>query len=116
MEPVLADENFNEHVLNQLFARLPELDLVLAGSLGLRSRPDAQILEAAAELGRVLLTHDVNTVIADAYDRMRDGLPMPGVVVVPWLLPIGIVVNDLEVALGCGRSDDFEGKVTWIPL
>ena len=116
MEPVLADENFDERILNQLIARLPELDLVLIESLGMRSQPDPRILETAAELGRVLLTHDGNTLIADAYDRIRSGLPMPGVIFVPWSLPIGVAVNDLEVALGCGRPDDFEDKVTWLPL
>src|SRR2546425_3354973 len=37
------------------------------------------VLHWAAERGRILLTHDVSTMTAFAYDRVRSGQRMPGI-------------------------------------
>lgn len=42
-----------------------------------------------SERGRILLTHDVHTMTKYAYDRIRAGLPMPGMIEVREDLAIG---------------------------
>ncbi|MEX0783256.1 MAG: DUF5615 family PIN-like protein [Dehalococcoidia bacterium] len=115
MQPLLADENFKDNVLAQLRRRLGDFDLLTATDLGLRSTPDPIVLIRAAELGRVVLTHDGKTVIPAAYERVRRRLLMPGAVFVPWSLPIGRAVSDLEVIIGCGFASDFENQVLRVP-
>ncbi len=46
----------------------------------------------------------------------KQGLPIPGVVLVPNPLAIGLAVNDLEIAIGAGQPEDFKDRVTFIPL
>jgi hypothetical protein len=41
---------------------------------------------------------------------------MPGVILVPNTLAFGLSVNELEIALGAGRPEDFEDRVTFILL
>jgi hypothetical protein len=60
-------------------------------------------LEWAAREGRVLLTHDANTITAFAYDRIAHGLPMPGVFEVSLRIPISIAIEEILLLAACWR-------------
>ena len=76
----LADENFNNDILRALFRRDPALDIVRVQDVeDLCGADDPALPEWAAAANRILLTHDVTTVTAHAYARIRRGEPMPGV-------------------------------------
>ncbi|MGV2391344.1 MAG UNVERIFIED_CONTAM: DUF5615 family PIN-like protein [Microcystis novacekii LVE1205-3] len=77
---LLTDENFNGAILRGLVRRLPELDIIRVQDVGLMNTDDPDILEWAANEGRILLTHDVATITMYAYNRVNQGLPMTGVV------------------------------------
>jgi len=83
MLPILADENFNAAILRGLLRRLPAIDLLTVHGAGLSGADDPEVLDLAARLGRVLLTHDVRTIPEFAYQRMAAGKSMPGVIEVP---------------------------------
>ena len=85
-----ADENFNNDILRGLLRRNPGLDIVRVQDVGLRHAPDPIVLEWAAQEGRVLLTHDRNTVTKYAYERVIAGKPMPGVIEVDRLVPLNL--------------------------
>ena len=59
-----ADENFNADILRGLLRRVPDLDIVRIQDAGLSGADDAAVLEWAADDGRIVLTHDVTTLIA----------------------------------------------------
>ena len=63
----LADENFNNDLLRALLRRQPEIDIVRVQDVGLSGANDASVLAWAAQQDRVLLTHDMSTVTAEAY-------------------------------------------------
>ena len=58
---LLTDEDFDGRFTTALRARLPGLDLVRAQDTGLMHTPDPEILARAAAEGRIVLTHDRNT-------------------------------------------------------
>ena len=113
---LLADENFNGTILRGLMRRMPELDMVRVQDVGLRNTDDPEILEWAANEGRVLLTHDVATITMYAYDRLAQGLPMAGVVEVIATAPMGKILEDLELWIRCSQPEDYESQVIFIPL
>ncbi|MCU0570466.1 MAG: DUF5615 family PIN-like protein [Oculatellaceae cyanobacterium Prado106] len=78
-----------------MIRRLPDLDIVRIQDVGLLHADDPTILEWAANEQRILLTHDVATITDFAYERVRNGLPMPGVVEVIATASIGQVIDDL---------------------
>lgn len=86
---LIADENFNNDIVRGMLRRKPDLDIVRVQDVGLSNEDDRIILEWAAKEGRVLVTHDVTTITNFAYERVRVGLPMPGVIEVDDDLPIG---------------------------
>ncbi len=71
-----ADENFNMHIVNGVLRRRPEVDILRVQDAGVGGADDRIVLEWAASEGRVLLTHDANTITAFAYQRIAQGLPM----------------------------------------
>lgn len=79
MLKLLTDEHVPTQLVLGLLRRESTLDVVQVRDVGLRSRPDPELLEWAAGEGRVLITYDVNIMPGFAYDRVRRGSPMPGV-------------------------------------
>jgi hypothetical protein len=112
----LADENFNNDILRALFRVNPAIDVVRVQDAGLTGIDDAALLAWAAEHDRVLLTHDVTTITAHAYQRVMKGEPMPGVFEVTCDLSIGAVVNDVLLVTECSRSGEWEGQVRFLPI
>ena len=92
---LVSDENFNGDIVRGLLRRHPELDLVRVQDVGLMQTPDPAILDWAATQGRVLLSHDVSTVPAAAYQRVADGKLMAGVFIVPDRMPIGQAIDEI---------------------
>lgn len=59
----LADENFNGDILRGVIRQCPALDVVRVQDVGLSGASDPQILEWAAGAGRIIMTHDVSTLV-----------------------------------------------------
>ena len=112
----LTDADFDNDILRGLLRRKPNLDIVRVQNEGLRTADDPTILEWAANERRVLLTHDVNTMTAHAYARLKAELPMPGIFVVPQTLVISHAIEDLLLIAECSTEGEFEGQVIYLPL
>jgi hypothetical protein len=110
-----ADENFDNDIISALLRRVANLDIIRVQDVGLAGADDRTILEWAAEEGRVLLTHDVKTMTGFAYERVRAGLPMPGVVEVRASLSIGRAVENLLLLAECSVDGEWEGRVGFVP-
>lgn len=116
MIKLATDENFDGDVLRGLLRRQPNLDVVRVQDAGLADTPDPVILEWAANEGRVVLTHDRNTVPNFAYDRVRANQPMPGVFLVSDHMPKGQAVEELLIAIHCLTPDEAKDQVIYFPL
>ena len=116
MFPLLADENFNGAIVDGLRLRDPGLDVVRVQDVGLRTRPDHEVLEWAAGAGRILLTHDYKTVPPEAYDRIACGDSMPGVFMVPDHMGIRQAIDEILIAVGAGLPDEYRDTVKYFPL
>jgi hypothetical protein len=51
-----------------------------------------------------------------AYDRIKAGLSMPGVIVAPLALATGRAIEDLLLIATCGRPEDTANRVIYLPL
>jgi hypothetical protein len=112
----LADENFNGTILKDIRKADPQINIVRVQNTPVFQADDPTVLEWAAQEGCIILTHDVHTMIGFAYDRVKAGLPMPGIVEVHSDTPIGQAVDELLFIIGAGVPDDFENQVRYIPM
>jgi len=116
MTRFVADENFNGAIFRGLLRRRPSLDIVRVQDVGLHRIGDPELLEWAAGEQRLVLTHDVTTLRKFAEDRVRAGLPMPGVFEVGEDLSIRVAIEDLLLIADCGREGEWEGQIRFLPL
>lgn len=112
----LADENFFRPIVEGVRLREPSADIVTAQDAGLGGFADPDLLAWAAAEGRVLLTHDVQTLVGFAWDRVRAGLPMAGVAVVFTPPAISAVIDDLAAAVRHGDPTDWADQVKYLPV
>ena len=109
-----ADENFSGHILEGLEQRLPDVDIVRVQDTDMYGAPDPDLLGWLADENRILLTHDVRTMPHFVYERVKTGLPMPGVIEVKDSLSTGFVIDELEAFIGAGSPEDFENIIVYI--
>jgi hypothetical protein len=113
---LLADENFNNNIVRGVRLREPDIDLVRVQGVGLSGASDPTVLEWAAEYQRILLTHDVATITAFAYERVRAGKPMPGVFEVSRTVALRSAIDDIVLLATCSEDGEWEGQVRYLPL
>ena len=112
----LADENFNNDILRALYRSGAAIDVCRAQDAGLTGATDEALLEWAATSGQVVLTHDVTTMTAYAYDRASRGLRMPGVFEVRRGASLRSVIEDILLVNECSSEGEWEGQVWYLPL
>ncbi|MEO1287092.1 MAG: DUF5615 family PIN-like protein [Chloroflexota bacterium] len=111
-----TDENFNGRILSALRKRLPSVDIIRVQDTLMAGASDPELLEWLATENRILLTHDVQTIPAFAYERVEASVTMSGVIVVRETVSIGQIVDELEVIIEVGESDDFKDIVRFVPM
>jgi predicted nuclease of predicted toxin-antitoxin system len=113
---LISDGDFNGKVIRGLFRRQPELDLIRVHDIGLRTADDPTILEWAAKNGRIVLTHDRNTMTRYANERVENGDPMPGVFVIRDEPPFGAMIEEILLVDFCSTQDEWIDRIEFLPL
>lgn len=94
---LLADENFDPDAIEHL--RTLGFDVVTARELGLKGRPDVEILSIARSQQRVILTHDADFGTLAIFRSE----PVPGIVYIrPGHLRSEVTIDTLNTILASG--------------
>lgn len=112
----LADQNFDGDIVRGLLRNIPDLDVITTHQANLREAPDPDLLNWAAIHERIVLTHDRRTMPGYAADRIRAGLRMCGVVVVPPRIPLAQAISEIELIAMCSLENEWENKLQFLPL
>jgi hypothetical protein len=118
---LLSDENVPGAIFRGLLRRAQEmaliLDLVRAQDEGLSQTPDPQVLEWAAEQGRVVVTYDRSTLVGDARRRISEGKPMPGVIALREGAGIGRTIEHILLVAECYTEEQMRDiAVEYLPF
>ncbi len=113
---LLVDQNFDHDILRGLERRIHNLDYVTTSEMGLSQTPDPELLEWAMAERRVIVTHDQSTMPDHVAERLSNGLAVFGVLIVPSGLPIGIVIDELELIVECSAEDEYLNRYLFLPL
>lgn len=110
------DEDFNENIVDGFSARVGPVDILDAKDAGMRGASDEEVLEWAARQGRVLLSHDRQTLVPKAGDRIKAGLPMPGLIVMPQQRSMGRCIDDLVDIFTYEDAEMWDYRIEHLPL
>jgi len=98
------------------FCGSPEFDIVRAEDVPeISGQDDWTLLRFATADGRVLVTHDLSTMIPAMQELMRVESGCAPIVLVPDSLPV-FAIADLLVLDGCAVQADWAAGVIYIPL
>jgi hypothetical protein len=111
-----ADENFNGNILRAILQYLPALDILRIQDTAVAEGSDPAILEWAAREGRIILTHDVRTLPGFAFERVRAGQPMAGVIEVDDDARMGDILEDIVLLVEASTHTEWEDQVIYIPF
>ena len=112
----VADENFDGRIIRSLQRDYPDTDIVRVQDTGFYKAPDPSVLDWAANEDRIVLTHDIKTMVDFAYERIRLGLPMVGMIAVRRSLPIKRAMADLRTIVGASEMSEWKNRVIFLPL
>jgi predicted nuclease of predicted toxin-antitoxin system len=113
---LLTDEHILGDIIRGIRRREPGLDIVRVQEVGLMATDDRIILDWAATEERILVSEDRQTLIGFAYERVKAGLPMPGVFIHRKGLSIGDAIDAILVMSMCSSPDECKDQVRHVPL
>jgi len=79
----------------------------------MEDKPDPEVLEYAARMNLLILSHDVNTMTAHAAQRMAAGLAMPGAFVAHQGDPVRTIIDDIILIWAASEAEEWAGQVTF---
>ena len=77
--------------------------------------PDAQVLRLAAELQRILVSHDVGTMPRHFRAFTEAGNRSPGVFLIPQSLDVGTAIEEL-ILVWLASDAGWIDRLEWLPL
>jgi hypothetical protein len=91
------------------------LNARLLADADLESMGDSDVLALAANLERVLVSHDYETMPGHFF-RFTAARESPGLVLIPQLWPIGRAIVELQIVWACAEAEEFRNRIVYLPL
>lgn len=112
----LADHDLKEGIIAGLLRREPIIHIVRVREVNLDQATDAEVIDYAAREQLILISHDLRTIPAQAYARVRRELSMAGVFMVKQSDRIGPAIEDLFLLWSASEAEEWRGRVIHLPL
>lgn len=115
----IIDINFKARIVTGLRRIIPDIDLLTAQEAALQQALDPELLAAAKQFDRILLTHDINTMpghFARFLANLAEGEHSPGVMLLAQELAIGAAIETLYEVWSCSLHEEWQNLFTYLPL
>ncbi len=110
-----ADADFNQKVILGLRRRNTGIDFQDARAGAVIGVPDMKVPSIAAELGRILVSHDRRTMPAH-FAQFLTTRPSPGLIIVDQDLDIGRSIEELLLIWTATDIDEWQDKIGYVPI
>lgn len=110
-----ADADLDGRVLRGLRRAAPEIDFRTAANADLAGVEDEEVLQIAADSGRILVSQDRRTMPAH-FARFTIRAGSPGVILLREAIPISTVIEELLLIWSASEAEEWNDRLVWIPL
>jgi hypothetical protein len=110
-----ADVSLNQIIVRAACRREPALDFQTAETAGLAALPDPEALARAAEDGRILVTHDLQT-RPRRFAAFITTRQSAGLLLILQHLPIASAVDDLLLIWSTMEAGEWTNFMGYLPL
>jgi len=111
-----ADNDLRGSILTGVLRREPSIDFQSAHSVSLDSVPDPEVLRLAMAQGRILVTHDENSMPGHFRDFLSRDNSSPGVLMVPQAAPVGAVIESILLIWIPSEAEEWTDRIVWLPF
>ena len=113
----LADENLRNAIIRGIVRRAPAFDILRVQDIPeVSGSNDLAVLNYATAEGRVVITHDLSTMVSAANTQLRVRSRCTPILFVPDSLPIGVVIEEILLLDQCSVETDWAAGVLYLPL
>lgn len=112
----LADHDLREAIITGVLRRASAIEFLRVRDVGLANRSDHEVLAYAASQRLIVVSHDVNTMPANAYRRLTAGQDVAGLLLVRQSEPVGPVIDSLVLIWLSTDDAEWQGTVAFLPL
>lgn len=112
----LADEDLRFEIVLAVRRLEPAIDFPTVIELGRAGSTDEQVLEFAHAEGRILVSHDVNSLRGLADQRVADGSGVTGVLLTAQTNPTRKIAETIHAIWGASEDDEWSDRVVFIPF
>ena len=110
-----ADADIRQRIVRAVRLREPAIDFASAADSKIVGIPDPEVLEIAAGLGRILISHDRRTMVDHFRTRMEQGKSSPGVFLLSQFAPIGPVLDALVIVWAASEAPEWANQLRYLP-
>jgi hypothetical protein len=110
-----ADADFNHKIVSALRRREPAIDFLDAHQGGVIGVSDYEVLRIAADLGRLVVSHDRRTMPAHLVRFVRTR-SSAGLIIVQQGLDIGAAVEDLLLICALTDAAEWYNQIGYVPI
>jgi hypothetical protein len=109
-----ADADLNPEIGLGLRRREPAIDFRSAAGVIPHGALDPEVLQIAAEAGRVLVSRDVTT-MQGHFDRFIEHHDSPGLLLIPSSRSIGSAIEGILTVWLTWSPEDLQNLIRWLP-
>jgi hypothetical protein len=112
----MADADLKAAIVSGCRRREPGIDFLSANDADLSGVPDPEVLALAAAEGRILVSHDFQTMPRHFGNFLQARGSSPGLILVPQHMPIGEVIEELPLVWGASEAEEWKDRWLALPL
>jgi hypothetical protein len=107
----LADANLNRAIYEGCRRREPAMNFLSPEEADLEGVPDPQVLAIAAREGRVLVTHDFQSMFGHFSDFLSSGSECPGVLLVSQAAAVRKAIDEIVRVWNEDTPEDMKNRI-----
>jgi len=109
-----ADNDLRKAIVRGVVRREPQINFRSAQAARLDGIPDPEVLALAADEGRILVSHDFQT-MPQHFREFTQGRRSPGVLLVRQDLPVGEAIGTLLLIWEASEADEWLNRFCLVP-
>src|SRR5262245_28871680 len=112
----LADEDLRFEIVLAVRRLEPLIDIATVRELSRAGSSDAEVLEFAQSNGWLVVSHDVNTLKAEAERRIADGRGVAGTFLAAQHSSTRPIAETLVLVWSASEAEEWRDRVVYIPF
>ncbi|HLW64673.1 MAG TPA: DUF5615 family PIN-like protein [Gemmataceae bacterium] len=112
----LTDEDLRFEIVLAIRRMEPALEIATVVELGRSGSTDAEVLDFSLANGLLVISHDVNTLKAEAESRIANGHGVAGVFLTSQRSKTHSVAESLVLIWGASEAEEWANRIVFLPF